>query len=385
MNSFYCKPKNISKNTICVVRYPKKSNSFSNTHNLFTVVNKISEFPQNLPEGIITTSDAVFDKITSKPIIKIDNKKFSLLEGDILLIHPSGNVIKIYDVSSYTNTIFVTEECNSRCITCPQPPKKKDDQDHVNFALQSIELMDSNTQCLGISGGEPTLKWTGLLKILKKCNEYLPNTSLQLLTNARALKDYGKAKILSEIVGDKLFVSIPLYSDIDKIHDTHSGAKGSFWETIDGIYNLERTGIFIELRVLLTKENFIRLPQMAHFIYRTMPFVGCVVFMGVEPIGKALENIDRLWINPSLYSNELELALKLLNQRNIRAAIFNHQLCTISKSLWPLSKMAISEWKVRYLPECEKCSEKINCGGFFFSAEDLLRTSILPIMSQKGD
>ena len=377
MISIHGNIKNIHEATICKVTYPSQNKVLSK--NEFLCISDLSNIPNSTLAGIITSSKQVYNEITFCPTLQILTKDISLLEGDVLLIYPSGDVIKLYDAGSKTNTLFLTEECNCRCITCPQPPKKKDDEDHINIALKSIELMSEATQCLGISGGEPTVKWDGLLKIIKKCREYLPDTSLQLLTNARVLKDYNKAKALSDSGGDNLFAGVPIYSDIDQIHDFHSGIKGSFWDTLEGIYNLERAGVSIELRIVITKTNYKRLPQLANFIYMTMPFVGCVVFMGLEIIGEAEKNIDKLWVSPIEYAEKLEQSLKILRQRGIEAAIFNHQLCTLPKALWPIAKSAISEWKVRYLPKCNVCKEKENCGGFFFSTEQYVGNLISPI------
>jgi hypothetical protein len=46
-------------------------------------------------------------------------------------------------------------------------------------------------------------------------------------------------------------------------------------------------------------------------------------------------------------------------------SIFNHQLCTLPKSVWHLSVKSISDWKNNYEPECDGCSVKDRCGGFF--------------------
>ena len=59
--------------------------------------------------------------------------------------------------------------------------------------------------------------------------------------------------------------------------------------------------------------------------------------------------------------------------------IYNHQLCTLPQQLWPLSRKSISTWKNIYLPICEKCQEKPNCGGFFTSALTRHSEQIFPI------
>ena len=41
------------------------------------------------------------------------------------------------DIKSNDNTLFVTEQCNNRCIMCCQPPKRTNDIDL--YFLQNIE------------------------------------------------------------------------------------------------------------------------------------------------------------------------------------------------------------------------------------------------------
>jgi hypothetical protein len=49
--------------------------------------------------------------------------------------------------------------------------------------------------------------------------------------------------------------------------------------------------------------------------------------------------------------------------------IYNHQLCLIDRELWPFTVRSISDWKNEYHPECDACSVRERCGGFFFSAK----------------
>ena len=45
------------------------------------------------------------------------------------------------DIKSNDNTLFVTEQCNNRCVMCCQPPKRVNDID-LYFA-QNIERVTS--------------------------------------------------------------------------------------------------------------------------------------------------------------------------------------------------------------------------------------------------
>jgi hypothetical protein len=87
--------------------------------------------------------------------------------------------------------------------------------------------------------------------------------------------------------------------------------------------------------------------------------------MGLEFTGYTPRNIEKLWIDPYEYRKELEEAVEFLAMRNMNVSIYNHQLCTIPRSLWGFARKSISDWKNLYIPECEGCTAKSECGGFF--------------------
>jgi His-Xaa-Ser system radical SAM maturase HxsC len=301
-------------------------------------------------------------------------------EGDVVLLEPSGKGTILYEKNVLDNALFITERCNSHCLICPQPPRENR-ENLIDLNLRILSLMDKDTKVLGITGGEPTLVWGGLINILSTCKVNFPNTEIQLLTNGRILKSYNKTEELKEAIGHSFIAGIPLYSDVDHIHDVHTGAKGSFWDTLEGIFNLERTGISLEIRIVITRLNYFRLQQWADFVYRTTPFARHIAFMGLEPIGYARENLAKVWIDPVEYSRELEKAVRSLDRRGMEVSIYNHQLCTLPESLWPFSRRSISGWKTVYLPQCNDCRVKVHCGGFFQSSIDCYSQGIQPLSS----
>ena len=305
---------------------------------------------------------------TGREYFKFSSDSLQLNDGDLLYI-TSETATRIYDTSSTMNSLFLTEECNCRCLSCPQPPAKEDTRPWVDIALQSILLIKTAPESLGITGGEPTLKWNGLLQVLDSCREHISETSIQLLTNGRTFKDYSKAYQLRQH-HDQLLVGIPLHADCDEIHDKLAGGRGAFWETVSAIHNLERAKIPVELRIVVSKANFERLPALAEFIYRNLPFVQHVAFMAIELVGKAQKNFERLWVKPEVYQGQLLKAVQCLWRRGMQPIIFNHQFCMLDEKLWPISQKTITEWKVRFTDECSSCLKRSDCGGFFYSTAD---------------
>jgi His-Xaa-Ser system radical SAM maturase HxsC len=142
-------------------------------------------------------------------------------------------------------------------------------------------------------------------------------------------------------------------------------ADGAFDETVRGILNLKTCGQQVEIRVVIHRQNCTHLPALAEFIARNLTFVDHVALMGLELTGFAKANIDTLWIDPFDYQRGLYEAAALLQDLGLPTSIYNHQLCTIDRRVWPLAVKSISDWKNEYRPECSRCAVQVQCGGFF--------------------
>lgn len=289
-------------------------------------------------------------------------------DGDIVLISPSGQVNVLYRRRSAHNTILVTERCNSYCVMCSQPPRDVDDSARVRYIVEMTKLIDPATHEIGLTGGEPTLAGEGFLDIIRAFRDRLPGTSLHVLTNGRTFSNPASSRALAQIGHPDIMLGVPLYADNAPDHDHVVQAPGAFDETVEGLYNLAGDGVAVELRVVLHAFTVGRLPQLAEFVYRNFPFVHQVALMGLEPFGFAARNFDSLWVDPVDYQAELETATLALAMRGMKVSIYNHQLCTIPRVLWPFARKSISDWKNIFLPVCDECGVRDCCTGFFHSA-----------------
>lgn len=58
-----------------------------------------------------------------------------------------------FDINSNDNSLFVTSQCNNKCLMCAQPPLNRDDIDF--FYAKNIEIIDNAPNGLtniGITG-----------------------------------------------------------------------------------------------------------------------------------------------------------------------------------------------------------------------------------------
>ena len=274
-------------------------------------------------------------------------------------------MIKLFSESSNDNTLMVTEQCNNHCLMCCQPPKACNDFDFFeNLNQRIINESPLNIDCIGISGGEPTLLGERLVNLFKLIRNKYPEVLIHILTNGRSLSSSFISKLAAFDLS-KICFAVPLHSDYSGDHDLITCVSGSYNETMKGLYNLAEEQARVELRIIVNAVNYKRLPRIAEFISYNLPFVEDVVFIGMEAIGLAITNKERIWIDPTEYQKELEEAVLLLDRWGVFTRISNVPLCLLPQSLHPFSWHSISDWKLDYPSICSDCDLRLSCGGVF--------------------
>ncbi len=297
-----------------------------------------------------------------------------------MVIYPNGIINTVYRTNSNDNTLFLTENCNHDCIMCSQPPKKKSDiNEFLDINNEIIDLLPTSLKFLGITGGEPTLYGKHLGTLLNKISKRLPNCEVSLLTNAVLLSHNNIISNFEYLPKSKFIFCIPIYSDFHLIHDRIVNSKGAFFKTIIGIHNLAKYDFRIELRTIPQELNLNRLTKLAQYIYRNLTFVEHSAIMGIEYIGNAQKNFNKIWVSPSELLPKLEKAVEFLHNSGLNVSLFNYQNCMLTEKLRPFIKDSISDWKREYLEKCESCTERSKCGGIFYSSVEKMKPYINPI------
>jgi His-Xaa-Ser system radical SAM maturase HxsC len=341
---------------------------------------KTRSAPSNTSDYLaVVTSEKSPDWRTEGPLIhSVPNLEY-LVDGDVIQITPQGFVRTLYRRNSPHNFILFTDQCNSYCLMCSQPPKPIDDLHRMNEHYRLIDLIDPETREIGITGGEPTLFKDYFIRFIDYCKEKLPNTALHVLTNGRMFYYRRFAEQLGQVNHSDIMLGIPLYSDVDTEHDFVVQAKGAFEETVIGLHHLARYQVPVEIRVVVHKQTYRRLPQLAQYISRNFPFAAHIALMGLEHTGFTNQNMGELWVDPIEYQSELRTATEILALSGLRVSIYNHQLCVLDRTLWPYAQRSISDWKKIYAEVCGPCQIKERCGGFFQSGLTRLSSAIRPI------
>src|SRR6218665_434079 len=316
-------------------------------------------------KGILTNAERPENNAILPCVSKVPTFEH-LAEDDIVAASDDGNINTLYRVNSFHNTLLATERCNSNCLMCSQPPRDKNDIPRLYQMHQKlIPLIPKECAELGISGGEPVLMGDLFFSMLEMLKAHLPETEIHVLTNARSFSLHHLAARLAGMDYKRLMLGIPVYADYYQVHDYIVQAKGAFNQTISGLHNLARYDQRIEIRVVLHKPSVPRLTKLARYIYKNLPFAEHVAFMGLEYIGYTPHNIEKLWIDPHDYANELGEAVEFLAGQGMNVSIYNSQLCVLPENLWKYCRKSISDWKNEYLPECRTCAKLNDCGGLF--------------------
>ena len=302
---------------------------------------------------------------TDGPCVHSVSKLTEFGDKDVVLVNPSGLMTVLYSYQGNDNSLFVTDRCNAACIMCPQPsPICPTSHLKVNKCL--IRLIDKATPVLGLTGGEPTTAPDELIELIMDCKTHLPAVHLDILTNGIALADVAFVRKIMDIRHPSMTFHVPLYADTDREHNAIVGTEG-FHATVEGLYNLARFRQRIELRMVIMKSTYQRLPMFAQFVCRNLPFVSHVALMGLEPVGSALRNLSDVWVEPLDAMPQIRGAVQCLHRADLNVSLFNFQLCILPEELRPFAVRSISDWKNMYLEFCGGCAKRTVCGGLFNS------------------
>jgi His-Xaa-Ser system radical SAM maturase HxsC len=285
--------------------------------------------------------------------------------GDVIeVLRVRSKIAVRYRRGDNGNVLFATERCNSFCMMCSQPPREIEDSWRIAQLCTLVELIDKDLPSIAISGGEPTLLGEGLAQVVSASARSLPQTHVHVLSNGRRFAEMEYAATFNGL-HPSLSWGIPLYGDHFALHDYVVQSSGAFAQTVRGLYALHAAGQRIEIRVVLVRPVVERLPEIARFIYRSLPFVEHVALMGVEPIGFARAHHEVLWVDPVDAASALSESVGFLASRAMPVSLYNLPLCALPRHLWPFAKRSISQWKQDYIAACDGCDIREQCGGFF--------------------
>ena len=161
-------------------------------------------------------------------------------------------------------TISLGASCNNRCLFCFYAAGRDLPDRTTTEVFTEIERAREfvSGDILTLSGGEPTIR----TDIVQLCAYALRAgfKGVNLQTNGRALADRDLARALARNGMKSCFVS--LHADTPALYERLTGAKGGFDEVVEGLGNLEELGVSFSVNVVITRDNYRRLPQIYAFL-----------------------------------------------------------------------------------------------------------------------
>ena len=119
--------------------------------------------------------------------------------------------------------------------------------------------------------------------------------------------------------------------------------------------------------------------ETALYINQNYKNIHSVNFVAMEMMGNAAINRVRVWIDYGDIFPRIKKAVDLLVRTGIDVKLYNFPLCMVDEGYWPIAAKSISEYKIQYPKDCESCTVKEICGGFFGSTLHLMNPPVHPI------
>lgn len=302
-------------------------------------------------------------------------------EYSILEFNEEGCYI-YFDSTFVDNALFITNKCNSNCIMCPISDKMRQNSEitPINNLLKICSQIPNDANHITITGGEPFLLRQNIFQLFTYLKNNLNNIEYLLLTNGRVFSDIQYFKMFCESTPDNIIVGIPIHGFDDITHDFITRTKNSFMQTIKGIKNLLSTHIRVEIRIVVSKLNIHFIDKITNLIIDQLKGVYTIKFLGLEMLGNARLNMDQVWLDYQSSFQYLKEPIKNLILNGFNVGLYNYPLCCVDKEYWSICEKSITDYKVSFLDECDKCNKHDACCGMFYGTFRLMERYIKAII-----
>ncbi len=158
----------------------------------------------------------------------------------------------------YKIVVELTNQCNSRCVTCDIWKIKKEDIQKIDLNLLELFLkkMEKHLLWLALTGGEIT-SFNQFPEVIRLIKQYSPKLRILTFTTngllPQRILDY--ALLMKKETNCDLFITVSLDGD-EKTHDELRGVKGNYSKCMETYQLLRKHGINCHFGITVSEGNY---------------------------------------------------------------------------------------------------------------------------------
>jgi len=196
--------------------------------------------------------------------------------------------------------------CNNNCRFCAAGHKREmGNKDTERIKSELLKGITEGFQEVVLTGGEPTIR-LDIIELVSYASS-IGYEDIQLQSNGRMFSYMKFCEGIVEAGGNEFALSI--HGPTAEIHDFLTRVPGSFEQTVQGIKNLRSLDQHILTNSVVTKSNYLHLPELAHFLVGLG--VDQLQMAFVHAVGNADKNFDYIVPRKSLAAPYIKRALQI--------------------------------------------------------------------------
>lgn len=249
-------------------------------------------------------------------------------------------------------TLQILTDCDNACPFCAQAGLVPESHSIATLHERLRALRDSHDE-LTFTGGEPTLH-EDLPSLVRAAREF-GFRKVGVQTHGRRFRADGYACTLAEHGLTDAHLS--LHGSLAALHDHHTGALGSFLESVAGASAARAAGVTLVATTVLTRSNFRSLGEMPAWLASR----GVAAWRVLLPVaaGRAILAFDRVLPRMAMALPSALHALESARKAGLGAWIQGAPLCLLG----PYAARALPEAPRAYGEACRECSARGVCAG----------------------
>jgi MoaA/NifB/PqqE/SkfB family radical SAM enzyme len=262
--------------------------------------------------------------------------------------------------------------CNNNCLFCSVGDKLRSFDKTTEEVMADIDrAVSEKPEEINFTGGEPTIR-RDILELIS----YTKNKGIEKIrvtTNGRMFfyDEFAEKMVDSGLTGAIFSVHCP----DARLHDSLSGVKGSFEQTMKGLKNLHSYDKTIDINTVIISKAYKLLPKTMEMIKDYIRSV-CLIFPTID--GHLKEN---KFLIPRMKETQkyIHQAIDVLNNAGRRGWTLNYPICFMkgyeafssmmelkTKMYWPNMDTVLDEKRKGdniLVGVCKNCRYRLVCTG----------------------